>query len=127
MVWILDKMRIFVSMIWNMMAVAAGGALGATGRYLLTLLMAGQPLVATLIANVVGSLVIGVAIGSVHGRMLLFLSVGLCGGFTTFSTFSNQTLTLIQSGNWLGATAYAIGSVLLCVLATMAGYALSKI
>ena len=113
-------------MIWNLMAVAAGGALGAIGRYLLTLLMAGQPLVATLIANVVGSLVIGVAIGSIQGRMLLFLSVGLCGGFTTFSTFSNQTLTLIQSGNWLGATAYAIGSVCLCVLATMAGYALVR-
>lgn len=116
----------FVSMIWNLIAVAAGGALGATGRYLLTVAMTGQPLVATLIANVVGSLVIGVAIGSVQGRMLLFLSVGLCGGFTTFSTFSNQTLTLIQSGNWLGATAYAAGSVLLCVLATLAGYALSK-
>lgn len=114
-------------MIWNLMAVAAGGALGATGRYLLTLLMAGQPLIATLIANVVGSLIIGVAIGSVQGRMLLFLSVGLCGGFTTFSTFSNQTMTLIQSGNWLGATAYVVGSVLLCVLANMAGYALSKI
>lgn len=108
------------------MAVAAGGALGATGRYLLTLLMAGQPLVATLIANVVGSLLIGMAIGATQGRMLLFLSVGICGGFTTFSTFSNQTLTLIQSGNWLGATAYATGSVLLCVLATLAGYALTR-
>lgn len=126
MVWICNKFRIFVGMIWNLMAVAAGGALGATGRYMLTLLMAGQPLIATLIANVVGSLAIGVAIGSVQGRMLLFLSVGLCGGFTTFSTFSNQTLALIQSGNWLAAAGYAIGSVCLCVLATLTGYALTR-
>ena len=113
-------------MLWNMLAVAAGGALGAVGRYGLTLLMAGQPIIATLIANIVGSMLIGASMGATQGRLLLFLSVGLCGGFTTFSTFSNQTLGLIQSGNWLGTMVYAVGSVMLCILATLAGYAITR-
>ncbi|MDE6145718.1 MAG: CrcB family protein [Muribaculaceae bacterium] len=113
-------------MIPNLIIVAAGGALGAVARYGLTLMLTAQPLAATMIANILGSLIIGAAIGTVQGRMLLFLSVGLCGGFTTFSTFSNQTLTLIQSGNWAGAAAYAVGSVTLCIAATLAGYALVR-
>lgn len=110
----------------NFLTVGAGGALGAICRYGLTLLLSGQPLLATLLANILGSLLIGVAIGSTRGQWQLFLSVGFCGGFTTFSTFSNQTLGLIQSGQWLAAGAYALGSVTLCVLATLIGYALSR-
>lgn len=110
----------------NFLAVGAGGALGAICRYGLTLLISGQPLVATLLSNIIGSMLIGLAIGSTRGTWQLFLSVGFCGGFTTFSTFSNQTLTLLQSGQWLAAGAYAVGSVGLCLAATIAGFALSR-
>lgn len=102
----------------NFLTVGAGGALGAMLRYGLTLILSGQPVIATLAANVVGSFFIGLAMGSVQGRFLLFLTVGLCGGFTTFSTFSAQTVGLIQGGNYLPALGYAVGSVILCLLAT---------
>ena len=109
----------------NFLTVGAGGAIGAMLRYGLTLLLTGQPVIATMVANVVGSFVIGLAMGTVHGRMLLFLTVGLCGGFTTFSTFSAQTLGMIQSGNYLPALGYAFASVGLCLTATYIALRLS--
>lgn len=109
----------------NFLTVGAGGAIGAMLRYGLTLLLTGQPLIATLTANVAGSFLIGLAMGSAQGRVLLFLTVGLCGGFTTFSTFSAQTLNLIQSGSYLSALGYAAASVILCLAATYAALRLS--
>lgn len=112
----------------NLLVVAAGGALGAVGRYMLTLLTAAwglHPVAGTLAANVAGSLLIGLVAGSAEGRWTLFLAVGLCGGFTTFSTFSVQVLDLLQSGNYLAAALYASGSVGLCVAGTLAGFALA--
>ncbi|MCH5182332.1 MAG: CrcB family protein [Prevotellaceae bacterium] len=112
----------------NLLIVAAGGALGAAGRYLLTLLTAAaglHPVAGTLAANVAGSLAIGFASGSADGRRALFLSVGVCGGFTTFSTFSAQTLSLLQEGRLVAAALYAFGSVALCVAGTLAGFALA--
>lgn len=116
-------------MILNLLAVGAGGAIGAIGRYLLTLATAQltlHPTLGTIAANLFGSLLIGYAMGSAEGRMALFLSVGLCGGFTTFSTFSAQTVALIQSGQLLEAGVYAIASVALCVLATLLGLTLAN-
>lgn len=109
----------------NFLIVGAGGAVGAMLRYGLTLLLAGQPLIATLTANVVGSFLIGLAMGAAEGRLLLFLTVGLCGGFTTFSTFSSQTLNLIQYGNYTAAFGYAVASVILCLASTYAALRLS--
>ena len=102
----------------NFLTVGAGSAVGAMMRYGLSMLLVGQPLIATMAANVAGSFLIGLAMATARGRVLLFLTVGLCGGFTTFSTFSAQTLGLIQGGNYQSALGYALLSVILCLGAT---------
>ena len=57
---------------------------------------------------------------------VLFLKVGLCGGFTTFSTFSLETLELIEGGQWAVAGGYALTSVVLCVAGVLAGKLLAR-
>lgn len=109
----------------NVILVGLGGALGAICRYLVGLALA-MPFVATLGVNVVGSLLIGFAAGLTEGRTALFATVGFCGGFTTFSTFSSQTLALLEAGLYFQAALYALGSVTLCVLATLAGFAIAN-
>ena len=54
-----------------------------------------------------------------------FVMIGICGGFTTFSSFSLQTLNLLNDGEWLSASGYAAASVVLCLVAVWAGYALA--
>jgi CrcB protein len=80
----------------------------------------------TLLINVSGSLLITLfaAVAEQKGaspQLQAFLTIGICGGYTTFSAFSAETLTLAQSGAWGRAAAYAIASVVLCVLAALAG------
>ena len=80
----------------------------------------------TFIVNVSGSLLIGVFIAAVQNRGVssqaqAFLIAGICGGYTTFSAFSAETLALALNGHWGRATTYAVASVVLCVLATFAG------
>ena len=87
----------------------------------------------TFLVNVGGSLAIGAlaALATTDGRPLLgndaraFLMVGVLGGFTTFSAFSLETLTLARSGEWLGASANVMFSVLLCLAAVWLGYAVA--
>lgn len=92
----------------GLLCVGAGGALGAMGRYGLGLvpLAPGLPLM-TLLINFLGSVAIGaiveaseLAAGALPREAVLFLKVGLCGGFTTFSTFSLETLELIEGGQY---------------------------
>ncbi len=92
----------------SVLCVGAGGFVGAVSRYGLGLipLASGLPLV-TLLINLVGSVVIGavaeaasLAPTALPREAVLFLKVGLCGGFTTFSTFSLETLELIEGGQW---------------------------
>lgn len=115
--------------------VIAGSALGGLARYWLAILVAGAlgqsfPW-GTLLINVVGSLVIGLA-GSAtdareHAAFRAFLMVGVCGGFTTFSSFSLQTLELMQNGRPTSALAYVGLSVAVCLVAVWAGWHLGKL
>ena len=100
--------------------VGVGGALGSMARYALTLV--GQHCAwssewAILLANVLGSFLIGWAMGSLKGDAYLFAAMGFCGGFTTFSTFSSQAMRLFQSGQPMWGLAYMAASVLLSLLA----------
>ncbi len=83
----------------------------------------------TLLVNVAGSLIIGfLATYALDGRPLLssdgraLLIVGVCGGFTTFSAFSIETLNLARNGDWFSAAAYIAASLVLCLLAVCLGY-----
>lgn len=123
-------------MLVNSLAVAAGGAIGSLARFWLAELFLALDLAAfpwaTLVANVTGSLLIGVlaALTGPDGRLLvqpevrLFWMIGICGGYTTFSSFSLQTLALAQSGEWLRAGFNVGASIVLCLVAVVAGYML---
>jgi fluoride exporter len=124
----------FVSMLASSIAVALGGALGSLGRYWLAELFAALGVSAfpwaTLFANVTGSFLIGViaTLTGPDGRLLVapelrqFWMVGVCGGYTTFSSFSLQTLTLAQGGEWARAGLNVVLSVVLCLLAVWLGH-----
>ena len=112
--------------------VGLGGALGAMLRYGISLLPGPHTFpVWTLLTNLLGALAIGFLAGLAGKHApsregLLFLKTGVCGGFTTFSTFSLETVTLFREGHpWLGA-GYAAASVLLCLLGTCLGMALAR-
>src|ERR1700709_481411 len=103
-------------------AVAVGGALGSVARFWLTGIMTALTGArfpwGTLLINIVGSLVIGLAAGAtlvpvrvgLHPDIRIFLMTGVCGGFTTFSAFSLQTLELLQGGEVAAGLGYAIGA-----------------
>lgn len=106
--------------------VGLGGFLGAVLRYVLTLIPTKNPQsfpVITLLINVIGSLCIGLIAlwvsknSNLDSRLILFLKVGICGGFTTFSTFSLETVGLIKSGHIVLALVYVLLSTVLGVLA----------
>ena len=120
-------------------AVAAGGAIGSLVRFWLTGVMTDLtgprfPW-GTLLINALGSFVIGLVAGitliparvAVHPDLRIFLMTGICGGFTTFSAFSLQTLELMQGGEVVAAMGYAAGSVVLCVIATYGGWMLGRV
>jgi CrcB protein len=118
--------------------VALGGAVGSVARYWLAAFVAGLtgPYFpwGTLLINVLGSFVIG-WFGALTGSngpvdmpadMRVFVMVGICGGFTTFSAFSLQTLELMYAGEALRAGCYILGSVALCLLAVWTGFLLGR-
>lgn len=106
--------------------VALGGAVGSVARYWTGVLFAGAfgldfPL-GTLVINILGSFIIGVADTAAGGSALRSLIiVGFCGGYTTFSSFSLQTLELIRAGHPLAASLNVLLSVAICLAATIAG------
>ena len=115
--------------------VAFGGALGAVARYATGLLLkttSGFPW-ATLSVNIFGSLLMGVVIGwlsrqsTPNEALRLFLAVGILGGFTTFSTFSLETLQLLEQGEWRTAFLYLLLSLLTCVVGAGAGVMLCRL
>lgn len=120
------------------LAVAAGGALGAVLRYLTTVALAGreQPPGPMVLVNIVGSLISGVAIGAIEDpAVLLVVVTGFCGGLTTFSTLSVETVQLVMDGRAkraaggmlvnlvAGTLAVALGAVLGGMLGAMPGAA----
>lgn len=126
-------------MVVNVIAVAAGGALGAALRYLAGLgvgYLGGPSAVwgsfplPTFLVNVAGCFLMGVlsvafqqAGAPSAPAWKLFATTGVMGGFTTFSTFSLETLSLIDSGAWGQAALYSIGSLACC----LAGVALGRL
>ncbi len=122
-------------MFLNCLTVALGGGLGAVCRYLFGLLPlktnSGFPL-ATMIINLLGSFVIGLIVGfaqknsNLNPKVIMFIKVGFCGGFTTFSTFSLESLGLFQSGSYLIAILYMTLSFVLCLAGTAGGLFLAS-
>ena len=113
----------------NILAVGFGGALGAVCRYLLGQVIpklgSGFPL-GTFVVNLIGCFAIGLVVGlagkhsNIDPRLILFLQTGICGGFTTFSTFSLESLTLIEEGKIAIGILYITLSVLLGLFALLA-------
>jgi CrcB protein len=121
--------------------VALGGALGSVGRFWLGGVVDGKfgavfPW-GTLTVNVTGSLLIGVLAAlaapegrldsTVRGFLTQFLMIGVCGGYTTFSSFSLQTLNLLREREWLHAGGNILLSVLLCMIAVWLGWMLGAV
>ena len=119
------------------LAVALGGGLGSMARYFMSGLIAnafGETFPwGTLFVNVTGSFIIGFfgTLTGPDGRMLVggttrqLVMVGICGGFTTFSSFSLQTLNLMNDGEWLQAGGNVLGSVVLCLIFVWLGSTLA--
>jgi CrcB protein len=114
--------------------VALGGAIGTLGRFCLSTLVANHfgetfPL-GTLIINITGSFIIGffATLTDTDGSLMVvremraFVTIGICGGYTTFSSFSLQTLRLAQDGQWLTAGANVVGSNIGCLAAVWLGH-----
>jgi CrcB protein len=114
--------------------IAIGGAIGSAARFAFSSLIAmwfGQTFPwGTLLVNISGSFVIGffATLTGPDGRLLVasdlrqFVMIGICGGYTTFSSFSLQTLNLLLDGYVLRAGANIVGSVVLCLLAVWLGH-----
>ena len=119
----------------QLLLIGAGSFIGGVLRYILSLLVQQRfssafPL-GTFTVNTIGCFAIGLVFGfsnrsSMNAEWIWFLAPGVCGGFTTFSAFSNETYILLRDGNYLYACTYILMSVLLGIVATAAGYLLMK-
>lgn len=124
-------------MIKTILLIGSGGFIGSVARYFVSRLNLSVHFlsipVGTLLVNVAGSLLIGILMGlserstiiSAEARM--FLMVGLCGGFTTFSSFTMENLTLVHNGQLLAVLIYTGLSLLLGFFAVYLGYALTNL
>ena len=124
-----------MEIIKNILAVGMGSFIGGATRYLVSLAMngieKGFPW-ATLVVNLMGCLMIGLLWGLLSRNAAentswgLFLTAGLCGGFTTFSTFSKEALAMLQCSNYIGFTSYIAISVLAGIALVALGYYLLR-
>ena len=119
----------------NIIAVGAGSFIGGIARYIVSLAMKGVSKGfpwATLLVNLLGCLIIGLLWGFLSRNISestswgLFLTVGLCGGFTTFSTFSKEALTMLQTGQIWGFASYIAISILAGIALVALGYYLFR-
>ena len=123
-------------MIKSILIVGCGSFIGGALRFLVSTLMKNESAssfpIGTLLVNILGCFLIGVIYGlfvrySTTSHMLcLLLTTGFCGGFTTFSTFANESLQMLQAGNVGGFIGYVAASVLLGILLVLFGYNLVK-
>ncbi|MEP7065237.1 MAG: fluoride efflux transporter CrcB [Gemmatimonadota bacterium] len=117
-------------------AIAVGAAAGGVSRFYLASAIQQRAGVGfpwgTLAINVTGSLLLGfliryaTATPTISMEMRAMMTVGFCGGYTTFSTYSYETLSLIENGQLGRAVVYSLGSVVLAVFATFAGFMLAR-
>jgi CrcB protein len=122
------------ALIWY---VAVGGAIGSVGRYALTMMVQSRLSTtfpaATLLVNVTGSLLLGfitqlaIDTTSISDETRALLTVGLCGGYTTFSTFTYEAARLLQDGDYGRAVVYVAMSVVIGLAALFAGFALARL
>lgn len=122
-------------MIKQLILVGLGGGIGSVFRYLTSVFTAKYyanvfPL-ATFITNVLGCFVIGILIGyfsntNPDNNLKLLFITGFCGGYTTFSTFAAENITLLQNQNYLTLIAYTLASVIVGFLAVGLGLMLTK-
>ncbi len=121
----------------NVIYVAAGGALGAVTRYLMMMLighnLGNEYPYSTLIVNITGSFAMGILVGwlsrilpACAPEIRLFLAVGVLGGYTTFSSFSHDTITLLEEGRIGSMVSYVVLSVTLSLLGLIAGLYLMR-
>ena len=118
-------------MIRNFLLVALGGAGGSVLRYLLSNINTSFPW-GTFAVNVLGSFLIGLLVGLMSKGVLspemkLLLVTGFCGGFTTFSTFANESFSMMKAGDVLLTALYVGASVIIGILAVWGGMMLSNI
>ena len=124
---------------FSYISIAVGSALGGVARFWVSGIVARQfgetfPW-GTLLVNVTGSFLIGffATLTDPEGRFLVaptfrqFFMIGICGGYTTFSSFSLQTLKLVRDGEWLYAGANALLSFVLCMVAVWLGHLLASV
>ncbi|MEP6571937.1 MAG: fluoride efflux transporter CrcB [Gemmatimonadota bacterium] len=120
-------------MLWY---IAVGSAVGGVIRYLLggliQRLAGGSFPLGTLVINVSGSLLLGFLLryalesSSISPEMRAMLTIGFCGGYTTFSTFSYDTIRLLEAGSYGRAGLYIVASVVLSLAGTMVGFGLAR-
>lgn len=121
---------------YQILLIGLGGAIGSVLRYLLQLFVRRQWAVVfplgTFLVNIVGCLLIGVLYGlttrysGISEEWRMFLIVGLCGGFTTFSSYSYESIVLLRNGDYLYFFSYMFLSVALGLLATFLGITMVK-
>jgi len=124
-------------MLKNILIIGSGGFIGSVARYFISHLNLTKSFfsipVGTLLVNVSGSLLIGLLMGLAERTTILstearlFLMVGLCGGFTTFSSFTMENLTLLHNGQIFQILIYTSLSVILGFFAVWIGYALTNL
>lgn len=120
-----------------LLIIGSGSFLGGVLRYLISYYIQEKFFtsfpIGTLAVNITGCLLIGIIFGLSDSRnlfsyeMRVFLSIGLCGGFTTFSTFSNETIALLRDGEFFYAITYISVSLFICLLSTYLGIIITKI
>jgi CrcB protein len=120
----------------TLLIIGTGGFIGSIFRYLVSKSVQEKFTTAfpfgTLSVNILGCFLIGVVLswserGGLNADWRMFLATGICGGFTTFSAFSNETLALMRDGQWIYAGVYIAFSIITGLAATFTGYSLLKL